>query len=159
LGLDITKVDQSGSVKVTATSGLPITTIRYFSTTTPLADNFNFEEEYNKAGNGVTLPIDKNKAPSATNGVFSSEVTLTSAAGTYYYVEAKDAGGNSKILDVTSNTKSDNSPIGGSDSDQQGNVGNTDVGKIILISLLVVLVISLVLVIVQRIVDYRRKIY
>lgn len=160
-GLNLAKVNQSGSVKVTATSGLPVVSVRYFSTTTALNSGFDFETEYNAAGTGVAgETLDLTKAPSPTDGVFSSEVTLTNTDGKFFYVEAKDAAGRVKVLDVSANSQTDNTPAtGGDQNPADGNVGNTDIGKIILISLLAVLVISLVLVIVQRIVDYRRKLY
>lgn len=158
--LNISQTTVNAGVKIVAGSGLPVTSMRYFYSDTALAGGFDFETEYTNSNNGVVAyTADLTQAQSPVQGIFNSEINIADVSGKYFYVEIVDAGGRVKVLDVSTAKQTDNTPVKTEPNPVEGNVGNTDVGKIILISLLAVLVISLVLVIVQRIVDYRRKLY
>ena len=158
--LSLSSNDLGDTVKVTATSGVPVASIRYFYTSTQLENGYDFNTEYTKSGNGVENSINLKSAPSSNNGIFNEVVSLQKGENKYFYVEATDALGNRVTMDVNNNAITENAPSNQVDQNTNAsNVGNTNVGKIILFSLLVILVISLVLVIVQRIIDYKRKLY
>lgn len=159
-GLNVSASDLGNQTKVTATSGTPIEAIKYFYTSAQLSEGYDFASEYTKAGNGVTEQVNLNAAPSSNDGIFSESVSLEDGQNKYYYVEVTDALGNKMTYDVTKGTTTQNQPsTQPSQNPSDANVANTNVGKIILMSLIVILVISLVLVIIQRIVDYKRKLY
>lgn len=153
--IDNINISKNGK-KVTVTSGAPLTEIKYFYSLNDQTAGFDYETEYSANSGVIELDANKLNQVKAINGEFSYEFEIEDKVG-HYYVKIKDSLGREHIEDINNidNTKQD-SPAVSTDND---NIANTDVGKIILISLLVVLALSLILVIVQRIVDYRKKIY
>ena len=153
--IDISGEVENGVTKVTVTSGLPITNVRYFYTSKSLEAGFDFQTQYKSANNGVEVLTEMESDPKLGNKIFKYEFTFKAKDDVNYYVEATDVSDAKAVYDVTNGVTHNHE----SNDKQPGNVGNTPVGKYILIALLVVLVLSLVLVIVQRIVDYRKKLY
>lgn len=141
---------------ITATSGANIASICYFASSEELSNGFEFDVKYAAAAEGSKGCV--NGPVKAQNGKFTLQAQVNKEEGKYYYVKIVDESGDVELLDLDKGTSSsENNPNANNKGDS--NVGDTEVGKFILIALLVVLVLSLVLVIVQRIVDYRKKLY
>ena len=144
-----------GSVATfTVESGTPINTVSYFATATKLEGTYDFAAKLTENA-GVTPLAAAVENPKATNGVFKYEFNVTVEEGKHYYLQATDLAGRVVTYDATE-MQSVNEEKKTSNDD---NVGDTNIGKIILIALLVLLVISIALVIVQKIVDHKRKLY
>ena len=156
--LKISKSVDGTATKVSITSGTPINTVRYFHTTTELTDGYDFETEYAKAGNGAVALEKATDDVAVNDGKSSYTLKLTVNEGEYYYVEATDLSGEKVIYSVHADKTNDGGSVSG-DKKPGGNIGDTDIGTIILISLVVVFVLAVVLVIVQKIVDYKKKLY
>ena len=154
--VEFSKTTNNSNVTVRVTSGTPINTVRYFKSATELAKGYDFETEYTKAGNGVVALETAVANPEVNDGKFSYTVDLVIATGEYYYFEATDLAGVKATYDVYGNMQGDTVPT---PIDPPANVGDTSIGKIILFSLVVVFVLAVVLVIVQKIIDYRKKLY
>lgn len=154
--LEIEAEKKSDGIEVTAQSGLPIVSIKYFHTDKKLEIPFDFATEYKNAGNGETIAVENGNYAAAEGEIYSLEALLPKIEkGEYYYVEATDVAGNKVLKDLDSKTRY-NDP--GSEENTP-KFTNTPVGKIILMILLGILVVALVLVIVQKIIDKRKKLY
>lgn len=159
--ININAANSNGTSKVTITSGTPIALVKYFNASEAIEGEYDFAEKYEAAAEKLEVLSKAEANPNMANGVFTYEVEITLAEGKHYYLQAADSAGNVARIYINDNQQ-DNDNEGDTNALPPGggeNVGNTNVGKIILISLLVVLVLSVVLVIVQRIVDYRKKLY
>ncbi|MBR3891319.1 MAG: hypothetical protein IKJ30_04525 [Bacilli bacterium] len=98
-----------------------------------------------------------NPRPPKVGLAYETEFTITKDDGKHYYVLAKDEFGSLAIYDVsTPGFVSGNTP---GNEGVGPNAADTQVGKIILVILVGVLVLAAVLVIIQKIVDHRRKLY
>lgn len=151
----------TGKTTVTILSGAPISNVKYFSTTTKLEAGYNFDTQYANSTNATELVTKAAENPEFSDGNFIYTFELEIADGEYYYVRAANTTGLATQYDIENNVQEENQPAnkGEEPNASDGNIGNTDVGKIILIVLLVILVAAFVLVIVQKIVDYRKKLY
>lgn len=146
------------NTQINVASKFPIANIKYFSTTEKLADGFDFDTEYTNSTTGVESTYNPTRAKDTVNAEFIESVDYTREEGKYYYAQATDILGNKTVLDLTEEKQTENNPTV-NDNTSVDNVGNTNVGKYILIALVGILVIALVLVIIQKIVDYRKKLY
>lgn len=158
--ININAANSNGTAKVTVTSGTPIAVVKYFNVSDKIEGEYDFAEKYEAAAEKLETLSKAEENPNMVDGVFTYEVEVTLAEGKHYYLQATDSAGNVARIYINDNQQDNN--VGDTDPLPPGggeNIGNTNVGKIILISLLVVLVLSVVLVIVQRIVDYRKKLY
>lgn len=153
--IQFSQKEVDGKVKVTITSGVPINTVRYFYSTSAQAEGFDYETAYVTSTNGVVVLAESEPDPYVKNGLFSYSFEITVTEGQYYYVEATDVGGRVSVYNVVEKTINQ----GDTQKPIAETAGDTDVGKIILISLVVVFVLAVVLVIVQKIIDYRKKLY
>lgn len=130
-------------------SGLPIASIRYFSASSETTISAaNFDSLYKSATTKNTVNVG--------TGTMSKTVSLSEATSQYYYVEVTDIAGGKSVLDVRKNVAVDQEPA------QQAKpeiTTDTKIGEIILIALIAVFVLAIVLVIVQRIIDYKKKLY
>lgn len=121
------------------------------------------EATKNETVGEITISPSEGEIPSATSTrvgrLFSATVEFTKEDGKYYYVYAEDVLENQIVMDLVDGPSSDPDsqlpPVDPLPPAAQ----ETNVGKIILISLVSVLVIIAVLVIVQRIVDHKRRLY
>ena len=144
--------------KVLITSGVPFSNVRYFATSTKIEGAYDYNTKFTD-NNGVVALAEAEKYPLSINGVFAYELTITTEEGKNYYIEANDVSGKTFRYDLTDQVATDNTEKGDSNPLPGDNVADEDIGKIILIALLVLLVISIALVIIQKIVDHRRKLY
>ena len=88
---------------------------------------------------------------------YETEFSIDKEDGKHYYVLAKDEFGSIAIYDISNPADDGHDNLGG--GDMAPNAADTQVGKIILVVLVGVLVLAAVLVIIQKIVDHRRKLY
>ena len=144
----------NGVTTFTVQSGAPINTIKYFASSSKLSGTYDFASKFTENA-GVVQLSQALENPKATNGVFKYEFTLTLEDGKFYYVQASDVMSNVATYDVSEGTSVNQQQRENNDD----NIGDTNIGKIILIALLALLVISIALVIIQKIVDHKRKLY
>ena len=166
-------VDNKYLAKVEASVNLK--TVKYFTS----SQNYDFGKLHSDSGKSfgelfaevaknetveeITINPSEGEIPAATSTrigrVFSATVEFTKEDEKFYYVYAEDVFENQFILDITDGPASDPDsklpPVDPLPPVAQ----ETNVGKIILISLVGLLVVIAVLVIVQRIVDHRRRLY
>ena len=157
--LEITSNTNGTKTQLTVKSGVPINTVRYFYSATKftLDDSFDFQAQFDASGNGIVALEVALTNPEIVNGAYTYSVEIDAVENQNTYVEASDVAGRTSVVNLT--TGEENKGGGGTDPNPGDNIGNTDVGKIILISLVVVLVLAVVLVIVQRIIDHKKKLY
>ncbi len=153
-----------GVTKITVKSATPITNVKYFHTSQDLSSGYDFETKYKSSGTGVEVLKSIEEDPKLGNGVFKYEFSFTAEEGENYHVQATNLTGEKYVKNLTKDDSTvvpaPNSPTSPSNPNKpESNALNQNVGKYILIALLIVLVLSLVLVIVQRIVDYKKKLY
>ena len=163
-GVKISSVQDgsTGRTTVTITSGSPISSVKHFYTSAKLEAGYNFTTEYSSNANATQLVEAAQENPKYENGKFTYSFELTIEEGQYYYIQAMDVAGNVSQYSLEDKVQEDdNTPVTKDDEfgHEVSNIGNTNVGKVILIVLLVILVAAFVLVIVQKIVDYRKKLY
>ncbi len=108
----------------------------------------------------VNVTNDYNPTPAAPReGIaYETKFSVDKVDGKHYYVCAEDTVGNIAVYDISVQGGTDGN-MGGSSSPLAPNAADTNVGKIILVVLVGVLVLAAVLVIIQKIVDHRRKLY
>jgi hypothetical protein len=91
-------------------------------------------------------------------------VEVDAVDGKSCYVYVQDELGHYDVIELPSDTTQDvvndgGGSISNNNTDTTNPLANTDLGKIILIVLVAVLVLAAVLVIVQKIVDHKRRLY
>lgn len=160
-------------IDATVTASLKLKEIKYFETT----ETYDFatlastgagsvSEAFDKVAsdNGYTIEtvnvtntyIPKAKLP--REGIaYETNFSVDKEDGKHYYVCAEDVFGNMAVYDISVQGGT-NGNVGGS-SPLAPNAADTNVGKIILVVLVGVLVLAAVLVIIQKIVDHKRKLY
>ena len=170
-GVEIKSEVAGGKSSVTVTSSVKATTVKYFATTNPVdfeleAETKKLSEVFNeKAGDTaqeITLENRMGDSQTATRKgiVFTTTFEVDLADNTHYYVLAIDETGAEAVLDVSVSGITDNQPQSPIEDGQLPEKGSdSQVGKIILIILVGVLVLAATLVIVQKIVDHKRKLY
>lgn len=172
-GVGISSKVEAGKSAVSVVSSVHATAIKYFSTD----EEIDFGKEAEETGKKLS-EVFATKAENATvveqtlineigvstdaarkGAVFTTNFEITLEADKHYYVLAIDETGAEAILDVSETAKT-NVPQAPIESDPLPlNAGDSQVGKIILIILVGVLVLAATLVIIQKIVDHRRKLY
>ena len=162
--MKVTNTLVDGVAKVKITSGSPISYVKYFSQSAEVVGEYNFEELYDNSAEDSKVALLNTVAenPRFENGLFIEEFEVELEAGKNYYMQVQDKAGNVGKAHLNVNSEVDGKPdsqAGVSGQPADSNAAHTKVGRIILIVLIVVLVISLALVIIQKIVDYRKKLY
>lgn len=177
--VSISSVTKDGKHTATVSSSAGFREISYITTT----KDYNFEQLSSEQGKSLKEVFDE-KAKEDGNTLTAVSVEGIKASipaidskrlgreyvykfdkdvvdGTNYYVFAEDGFGNQVIYNIANEGES--TPVTKVPSQNEGtpptNPKDTKVGQIILIVLISVFVLSAVLVIVQRIVDYRRRLY
>ena len=169
----ISSVVNGNTYNATVHASVPVKQIKYFSTT----QDIDFIDHASNSGknlvdafaelsaNETVVAVTPGNTPMESTDanrkglVFESTFTVTGEAGKHYYVLAVDEVGNAGIYDISvqGTLSGPTNPSGAAPSGN--NVVDTNVGKIILVVLVGVLVLAAVLVIVQKIVDHKRKLY
>ncbi len=177
-GQIVIKSDVSATqIDVTVESSVRVKTIKYIATT---AQDVNFEdiasaktttlakafEDY-ATENGLTITDVTVTNDYLEEGViytdrkgsaFTTQTTITPEQDMRYYFFVEDEAGNQYVRDVA-NPGVGNQPVNPTPAPVGPTAPNTKVGKIILIVLVGILVVSAVLVIAQKIFDHKRKLY
>jgi len=176
-GVSISSVTEDGKHKATVTASVNLKEVSYITTTESY--DFNqlaseqgksikevFNEKAGLGGNTLTT-VDvsgiKGSVPEDSQRVgreYVCNVETNVVDGTNYYVYAEDELGNAVVYNIKNVGESNPAaPLPTPGDEVPANPSNTKVGRIILIVLISVFVLSAVLVIVQRIVDYKRRLY
>ena len=147
--IDFNVTTNGSQAGVSITSGLPIASVRYFASDSAASVTpANFESLYKTATVKQSVNVG--------TGAMSKSLSLSDADSKYYYVEVTDISGAKSVLDVSSETAIGDDPVYGETPNLST---DTKIGEIILIALIAVFVLAIVLVIVQRIIDYKKKLY
>ena len=179
-GVSITSENKDNQHKAQVIASVPLKTVKYI-TTTKVYDiekdiekvasdkgkllSVYFDELGSEEGNTLTtVNVEGIKARTATTPnrlkrEFVCELSVDNVENTNYYVYAEDELGNKTIYNIKVPGTSTPVTGGGENKPTEPSAPNTQVGETILIILISVFVLSAALVIFQRIIDYRRKLY
>lgn len=155
-----------------ADASFPVAKISYFIADAGLTIG-NTESDFNQAATTAGVQVQSvtpNNVPDAIDTdarkglVYRTEFEVDAVDGKSCYVYVQDELGHYDVIELPSDTTQDvvndgGGSISNNNTDTTNPLANTDLGKIILIVLVAVLVLAAVLVIVQKIVDHKRRLY
>ena len=153
-------------------ASFPVAKISYFIADAGLTID-NTESDFNQAAATAGVQVQSvtpNAVPDAIDTaerkgiVYRTEFEVDAADGKSCYVYVQDELGHYDVIELPSDATQDVVNDGGGSTSSDGTdttnpLAKTDLGKIILIVLVAVLVLAAVLVIVQKIVDHKRRLY